>query len=333
MTEAIGRADGPDSLIDRSPGTLKVFVAPEFYFRSKYGGYTDMKYFGGEGAGRDSRSIVGGLADAVQDERWKDWLFVFGTSVVVAGPFIAPEIADPDLANKIAVLNIALVQKGGFGSEEERTSKSVAVIKEYMSGIDWSDFPDVKFKQNDVAHFPAGPISYASEVNTPGQGRGAGYNGGAIFRLDDITFGLEVCADHGMRRLWRAKPLAGDTFVQIQLVPSGGATILLPSVATAAGGLVFNVDGLSTQLTTTTDARSDVDGYHSELYSVLSADPATLAQMAPIQPLTSVAANADLAEVQKVFWLPPHNDATKLDVWSPDLMIYSVVDIPAPVRG
>lgn len=40
-------------------------------------------------------------------------------------------------------------------------------------------------------------------------------------------------------------------------------------------------------------------------------------------PLTSATANADLAEVQKVFWLPPVKD--------PNLVIYDVADIPAPV--
>jgi len=44
-----------------------------------------MKYFDGEGARRDPNSIVGGLANAVQDERWKNWLFVFGTSVRCGG--------------------------------------------------------------------------------------------------------------------------------------------------------------------------------------------------------------------------------------------------------
>ncbi len=82
-----------------------MFIAPEFYFRSMYGGYTDMKYFDGGDAGRDPNSIVGGLANAVQNECWKDWLFVFGTSVVVARPFIPPENGNPKLSRRIAVLN------------------------------------------------------------------------------------------------------------------------------------------------------------------------------------------------------------------------------------
>jgi hypothetical protein len=285
---------------------LKVFIASKFYFRSMYGGYTDMKYFDGEGAGRDPNSIVGGLANAVQDECWKDWLFVFGTSVVVVGPFISPETNNPKLSRKIAVLNTALVQKGCYANEDERTSKAVAVVKDYKSGEDFGDYPDVKFKNDDLAYFPPGLISYASEVNTPGQRAGGGYNSGSIFMLDNITFGLEVCADHGMGRLRKATPLAGDVFVQIQLISSGGMIMFPASVATLKGGLVSNVDGATPQ---TTNTKSDAAGFHSELYSVLSAgQPSTLRDMREIPLLTSVTANANLAEVQKVFWLPPDKD-------------------------
>ncbi len=47
--------------------------------------------------------------------------------------------------------------------------------------------------------------------------------------------------------------------------------------------------------------------------------------MREIPPLTSVTANADLAEVQKVFWLPSDKD--------PNLVNYNVVNIPAPVAA
>jgi hypothetical protein len=139
--------------------------------------------------------------------------------------------------------------------------------------------------------------------------------------LDNITFGLEVCADHGIGRLRKATPLAGDVFVQIQLIPSGRMIIFPASVATLKGGLVCNVDGATPQ---TTNTNSDAAGFHSELYSVLSpGQPPTLRDMREILPLTSVTASADLAEVQKVFWLPPDKE--------PNLVIYNVVNIPAPV--
>jgi hypothetical protein len=138
--------------------------------------------------------------------------------------------------------------------------------QDYQSGEDFVDFPDVKFKNDDLAHFTAGPISYASEVNTPGRRAGGGYDNGSIFMLDNITFGLEVCADHGMGRLPKATPLAGDILVQIQLIPSGGMIIFPASVAMLKGGLVCNVDGATPQ---TTNTKRDAAGFHSQLYSVL----------------------------------------------------------------
>ncbi|MDP1752703.1 MAG: hypothetical protein Q8L22_24905 [Reyranella sp.] len=75
-----------------------------------------------------------------------------------------------------------------------------------------------------------------------------------------------------------------------------------------------------------------MDGYHSQLYSVVSDDhPSTLSQMMQIRVMTTVGANADLAEVQRVFWLPPDNNARNSSLWTPDLAIYNVADIPAPV--
>ena len=148
------------------------------------------------------------------------------------------------------------------------------MIKDYKSGEDFGDFPGVKLKNDDLAHFSAGPISYASEVNTLGQSGGGGNNGGSIFMLDNITFGLEVCADHGMGRLRKATSRAGDVFVQIQLIPSGGMIIFPASVATLKGGLVSNVDGATPQ---TTNTNSDAAGFHSQLYSVLIVgQPSTL---------------------------------------------------------
>lgn len=347
MTEAVNAA-GNWPGIDPRPDVLKIFIAPEFYFRGVRGGYTDLKYVNGEGAGRDPNSIVGGLANAVQDARWKHWLFVFGTSIVVAGALLPEDRIDPKtgqpytdfigrpiVGKTIALLNIALVQKGGYASEEERTSKAVAVIKDLLSPVDWQDGPGVMASENTVQYFPR-PVSYASEVNTPGlggSGGGSGGNGGSIFKLDDITFGLEVCADHGLGRLKKAKPQAGDTFVQIQLVPSGGATITPARVAALKGGLVCNVDGASTGLTTNAAQPEDKAGFHTQLFSVLSdGQPSGLSQMEEIPSTALVIANADLAEVQKVFWLPPDNGVKNMEVW-PHLAIYPPQDIPAPVAA
>jgi hypothetical protein len=283
-----------------------------------------MKYFDGEGPGRDPNSIVGGLANAVQNQRWKDWLFVFGTSVIVAGPFVPPDTCKhPEkYKGKIEVLNIAFVQKGGFANEDERTSKAVAILKQYKSGVDWEDFPGVRFKNDDVAYYNEGPHSYEAELNSSGN------TGGSIFRLDGITFGLEVCADHGMKRLRRAKPLTNEeVFVQLQLVPSCGATLSPQSVATPRGGVVCNVDGYDGQ--TLAHGEDDSRGHHSELYRVTSRClPNSSTELEAISPRIMVGANNDLDEIKQVFCLPP--DYLR---WLPYLVVYEVADIPAPVRG
>jgi hypothetical protein len=346
MTEALTIA-GARPEVDASEDVLKVFVAPEFYFRSPLGAYTDLEYFTGavdknDPSKRDRNSIVGGLAEAVKDPKWKDWLFVFGTAVVIAAPFTTQdyleqsgwtkflELLNP-WRNKKAFLNIAMVQKGGFADENERIAKCVIVIKEHMSTIDWLKIGTVVLTPKQVAHFPAvGPGNYELEVNTPGQFGSGGANGGSIFMLDNITYGLEVCLDHATGRLRRAAPKSGDFFVQIQLIPSGGMTIKADKVATLQEGLVFNVDGLSSAKAAT--PLEGVRGYHSQLFSVQSVgQPATLADMNEIQRSNpgTVAANLNLAAVKEVFWLPPDNNAKTPDIWVPDLVFYETVNVPS----
>jgi hypothetical protein len=352
MKEAINAAAN-SSEIDPDPGVLKVFVAPEFYFHSMWGAYTSLKYFSGEGADRDPNSIVGCLADIVQDDRWKDWLFAFGTTVVEAAPFTLSDYYDPrpgniiqtlwyslkrfaELYGRRAVLNVSLVQMGGFANEDERTSKAVVVVKEYKSGIDYLKRSDTVVGLTDerAAHFPAvGPGNYELEMNTPGMG-GGGFNGGSIFMLDNITFGLEVCLDHAKARLRRASPQSGDFFVQVQLIPSGGITIHPQYVATLSGGLVCNVDGYYDA--TTTKPPPYQYGFHSQAYKVKATtvgQPNVLADMENLERVAQIPANADLDEVKKVFWLPPNNDVTNQNVWKPELVIYEVADIPDPVAA
>lgn len=82
-----------------------------------------------------------------------------------------------------------------------------------------------------------------SEINLSGVG------GGSVVVIDDVTFGIEVCLDHGKSRLGQfyngtAKGArAGDPFPQVQLIPSWGMSIGGGSVVTSHNGIVFNVDG------------------------------------------------------------------------------------------
>jgi hypothetical protein len=81
-----------------------------------------------------------------------------------------------------------------------------------------------------------------SEINKTGIG------GGVVFTMDDITFGLEVCLDHGENRLSTfysgTNVHPRDPKVQVHLIPSWGMTIGGGAICCPPGeGLVFNVDG------------------------------------------------------------------------------------------
>jgi len=77
------------------PKALKVFMMPEFFFRGENGAYSTRCYayiylsWGlfysqiGAYTAREVRNadLYGKLADLIYDEKWADWLFVFGTIV------------------------------------------------------------------------------------------------------------------------------------------------------------------------------------------------------------------------------------------------------------
>lgn len=238
MRTAIHAADR-SGFIDRSENTLKIFMAPEFYFRGPNGAYPLEQVL----------AIFENLRGAVQDARFKDWLFVFGTALGFSRSGQTKE-----------VYNVALVQKGAQGEPGSRV-----VMKEHKSHID--------FKRRDAYTRPLG----AAKVNTrfspqptrglnleevqhlaPGKGadpkRGTGkeqqkhnYGGECLFEMDGITFGLEVCKDHSEQRLRHSPVALGEHRVQVQLVPSAGMSVQQESVVAIARGLVFNCDGLNDQ--------------------------------------------------------------------------------------
>jgi len=300
-------------MVDNGSNVLKIFMAPEFYFRGARGAYPlDLLNSGGA----DDRGLVGALTDLIKGSEWADWLVVFGTIIGRSSGG----------RGRNEVYNVALVQQGSF-TKDTRLDKCVVIMKEFMSDIDFLDIAPGGLTLEQVSHLPAmGPGTYALEQNNPGQGGTGGYNGGSIFMLNGITFGLEVCLDHLARRLLRAWPLAGDLFVQVQLIPSGGMSIETGAVATQTGGLVFNVDGL------TSDRPDEGYGYHAALKHVRQRlpndDQLRDALVLGIEPV-----NLNLNEVIRLFWLPPYNDVEDPTAHNPQLIFYKSVNIPAPEQA
>ncbi len=277
MEEAIGRAfdlyQAKHGSNSNDAKTLKIFMAPEFYFRGFYGAY-DISAVA---------EIFMGLRAFTKDAKFKDWLFVFGT--VIAAYFdealvcfkcntvgatqfkrrtdmswYCPACADGGDVKEgrlgARIENVALIQKGG----EDTDKNSYLVDKEYVSHIDFrrnvtkkalqkgqkiSGFDNVaKLKDWDVDRrielggqtVKALPPSGSRDVGGGAPSKFADERmGGSIFTIDGIKFGLEICVDHTNARI------GPGTGIQIQLVPSAGAS--LERFACISQGIAFNVDG------------------------------------------------------------------------------------------
>jgi hypothetical protein len=201
---------------------LKVFMAPEFYLRGDQGAY-QMD---------DVQTAIAGLQTLAADERWADWLFVFGTILGVADP------AHPPLTQEI--YNFALIQQGGFANSGSKGAR--VVMKELKSDIDF------------IAEYPYAGGLLLGQVNPlqaglpPARGRErqrVNYDGGGIFDLTDvpITFAMDICLDHLEFRMVNSPQSPGEYQVQVQLIPSCGANIDPNGVVAEVDGYVFNVDG------------------------------------------------------------------------------------------
>ncbi len=251
--------------------TLKIFMAPEFFFRGRQGAY-DISYVS---------EIFDNLRTFTRHSRFKDWLFVFGTVIgasfddrlacrrcrkVGASNFVRTgdryvcrtcppgSVFETRLGARID--NVALIQKGG----EDDLKNAHVIEKEYVSHIDFRRFASPQALQegktktgfdntailnswnNDRRIEIRGRVLPALSV--PGSRDGGGSStftdermGGSIFTIDGIKFGLEICLDHLKGRI------PSGTGIQIQLVPSAGAHI--DRLTCVTNGIGFNVDGLT----------------------------------------------------------------------------------------
>lgn len=243
MSDAIYRARrSTHSVIDGN--TLKIFMAPEFYFRGNKGVYPI----------EEVSRVMEKMRVTTKQTFYNNWFFVFGTALGYLKDGSSKEI-----------FNIALVQRGGTTNADK--DSALIVYKEYISPIDfiskethltWDD-------PNNRKVIIGGPGSGRTKIRpTQGSmdlrskhiepvGRGkekskSGLGGQSIFKWNNIMFGLEVCLDHAEARLRSSRVGRGSSFVQIQLIPSAGMDINDDAVATATEGLIFNVDATHVEL-------------------------------------------------------------------------------------
>jgi hypothetical protein len=251
------------------PGTLKVFVVPEFSIRGDSGAYNNdpptdfFTYF---------RT---GFAQAVADAAFADWLFVIGTVVTTVQ-------YDPDPSQNLKArvredLAIALgnAWQYAYAHGDQKMADAVFNLLVTYTQYSHSDpiyevlnrcyvvpggttpdkiYPDglsveKKFISNEdfvlnlyTNAFAEEDVVYPDIDERDGEDKEAAFDPLSIFTIAGIKFGIEVCLDHSRARLRRNR--RPDTeLVQIQLVPSCGMQIVQGSIIAGKAGLVFNCDG------------------------------------------------------------------------------------------
>lgn len=235
MADAVAKAE---AVSEKDPEILKVFVAPEFFWRGKDGAYVfydDLnttastaehdKYFTDEELEDDCTEvcqILKGLEDMVANPKYKDWIFLFGTVVV-------SEILPKEDQFDYLFYNFAPVYRGFDPEETDHIGKRYLVPKRYVSNIDFLN-PARQFQENATRelmgytnptemvvvqgpqHQESTVVRHPFELDRKYYDRDLWYSykdeleslGYTMLEydwliLDNITFTIEVCLDHDTR--------------------------------------------------------------------------------------------------------------------------------------
>jgi len=274
MADAVNKAH---DVSDKDDSTLKIFIAPEFYFRGLDGAFLSKEDENGECS--DICHILSGLENLAANKRFENWLFLFGT-------VIASEALPKDDDFDYQFYNFAPLYKGFDPATSKRIGKNFIVPKRYVSNMDFltpirhltnktiaMELIDEKNHVSDTTLMNphANGIKkysnkmwdrYKDELTTLGYDM---IQYGWFF-VDGISFSVEICLDHLAHRALmtymadvvtggktRIPSSANDSVewvgipkhqAQISLVSSAGMEVSVASLALANGGHVFLQDGM-----------------------------------------------------------------------------------------
>jgi len=254
MEKAVELAVDSKVMVQQDAKTLKIFVAPEFYFRGPKGAYSLEQY----------DEVLSKLQAFSNSPDFADWLFVFGSTIAAS---------NVDQPQKEAY-NIVIVQKGNAGESGCRI-----IMKEHKSAKDFLVNP-----ANDEG-LDDRQVNHITPAKTSGVGRERqkhNYGGEGIFEIDGICYGVEICYDHMMQRLRKSAVARGEARVQVQIVPSAGANLEEKSVITVKDGLAFNCDGL---YNTAGYHPADIMGHSRLCITEIACSGKTNAKLRDIKPL------------------------------------------------
>jgi len=213
-----------------STTTLKILIAPEFYFRPDHAehSYPAEVY----------RALKDVLRATIADMgEFADWLIVAGT---VMWHYTSDDQGGGRVGagDKTVYNNTALVVGGGGGA-----SSHYKIDKVWASGIDGiptgrhgGDFEDDPNRQSlgEMLETRARRISHFKQH---------------LFRVGGQQLGLEICADHstgGLRRYVLGKWKFQRSWPDLHLITAAGAWVSTTSVCARVNGYVCRCDGYLT---------------------------------------------------------------------------------------
>jgi len=272
---------------DPSPNILKVFIAPEFLYRSANGPYLRDLVDGwkpGDGTGRVQYDLpkryhgawgglVGTLRDLVGDQPYADWVFVFGSLISASFPKFknAEDIYAFDRDKLTEVDNATLIQRGAdkrIGSwfvAHKRFEHWPTFVNDTLANTsDWNDDErdsSDQLRENNPIFCLSGVLD---SIGTP------------------IRFGIERGTEHDRRggnQYGRVR--ASGQRVRLQLIQSCGTQLNADSIHLLPNSHAIYCDGGEDRASTVGSAKTcaidattviDVDGLEtikaSQLWSI-----------------------------------------------------------------
>eukprot|EP00930_Biecheleria_cincta_P045521 TRINITY_DN31368_c0_g1_i2.p1 TRINITY_DN31368_c0_g1~~TRINITY_DN31368_c0_g1_i2.p1 ORF type:complete len:435 (+),score=66.41 TRINITY_DN31368_c0_g1_i2:231-1535(+) len=248
MMEAIEKAYA-SSAWDRSNSTLKVFMAPEFFWRGPQGAYRL-----GPELTKSATAVFGKLQKHLSDKRFSDCIFVLGTVVAVdvhnskTDQLHMRKGESPDKF-ELSYYNFAPIQIGG--------EDTVFVqFKHHVSTIDFIR------SQGHESNFTSIPAPIRSNCYENRASRGCAYETlpsekvenmfgfsraqvvhDDVFNVKGLRIGIEICLDHLLGTL--ANSLGPSRTVDLHLIVSAGMRLAGGPICTGRGGPAFLADGFS----------------------------------------------------------------------------------------
>mmetsp|Transcript_19695 Transcript_19695/g.46220 ORF Transcript_19695/g.46220 Transcript_19695/m.46220 type:complete len:556 (+) Transcript_19695:67-1734(+) len=279
MRDAVNQAYESSS---KDPSVLKIFIAPEFYWRGLNGAYELLPDFSDDthGGCSDICHILKSLEEVTADERFVDWIFLFGT-------VIASEALPTEDQFDYQFYNFAPLYRGYDPAKSPHPAgKRFLVPKRYVSNLDF--LTPMRHLTNETVAVELLDEEDPNRQATPMKPRSIGHNrydnemwsnykkeladlGYTMiehgwFMMDGISFSVEICLDHLVHRAlvtYMADVVTGGKTLipsfaenkvewvsiprhqaQISLVSSAGMDVVIASLALADGGVIFLQDGL-----------------------------------------------------------------------------------------